>query len=537
MRFDDRLKTVLDTPVVDARDRAVRWRQLIDLLSRARGDGDPLLIGRAIQAATDDRASVPDSVRAATARSIAGRPIDPRLVALFASDLLEVAAPILAGANLDAAARAEIAASASDEVRRFFFALEGPGSLPDALEAPTVGPDDAEEIPSIGEAVARIEALRQARGEVPAEPESEAPEEQSPEVPDEQIPEVPDEQSPEAPEEQFNAVAEPRPDIALFRWESDALGAIAWVEGAPRGALIGRALAGHPGEALLGNECHDLVARRAPFADMPLASTEPFGGVWQVSGAPAFAQGDGRFIGYRGIARRTDLSLAQRAAAPRAFEGADSLREMIHEIKTPLNAIIGFAEIIDGQYLGPAHRRYRQRASDILARSRDLLTAIDDLDFAATLQSGRYAVGEGTDFKELFPRLSEGLEAYGVERGIGIVYRLTGRFSRSAMAPELSERLVRRFIECLIDASADKESLSIEIAPVKGMCGIKVTRPSTLRDVTDQMLFDPAYAGPNEGPRIGLGFALRLVRGLVRIGGGDLDVDADRFTLRMPAQR
>ena len=69
------------------------------------------------------------------------------------------------------------------------------------------------------------------------------------------------------------------------------------------------------------------------------------------------------------------------------------------------------------------------------------------------------------------------------------------------------------------------------------MCGIKVTRPSTLRDVTDQMLFDPAYAGPNEGPRIGLGFALRLVRGLVRIGGGDLDVDADRLTLRMPAQR
>ena len=113
MRFDDRLKTVLDSPVGDARDRAVRWRQLVDLLSRARPDSDPILIGRAIQAARDDRSSVPDAVRAATARSIAGRPLDPRLIALFASDLLEVAAPVLAGATLDAEARAEVAASAS----------------------------------------------------------------------------------------------------------------------------------------------------------------------------------------------------------------------------------------------------------------------------------------------------------------------------------------------------------------------------------------------------------------------------------------
>ena len=515
MRFDDRLKTVLDAPVADARDRAVRWRQLVDLLSRARSDGDPDLIARAIQAARDDRAHVPDNIRAATARSIAGRPIDPRLVALFASDLLEVAAPILAGANLDAAARAEIVASASDEVRRFFFALEGPASLPDVLELATPLPEPGvEPIPSIGEAVARIEALRQARSDVAPIDEPAGPAEGM--VPPIQV---------------------ASPDIALFRWESDALGAIAWVEGAPRGALIGRVLAGYPGEALLGDECRDLIARRAPFADMPLASTEPFGGTWQVSGAPAFAPGDGRFIGYRGIARRTDLSPTRRAAAPRVFEGADALREMIHEIKTPLNAIIGFAEIIDGQYLGPAHRRYRQRASDILARSRDLLLAIDDLDFAASLQSGRHAPGEETDFKALFPRLSDELNAYGAARGNGIVYRLTGRFSRCAMAPDLTERLVRRFLESLIDSTAENERLTVEIAPVSGMCGVRVVRPSTLRDLTDEQLFDPSFAGPNDGRRIGLGFAFRLVRGLVRIGGGDLDVDAERFTLRMPARR
>jgi signal transduction histidine kinase len=61
----------------------------------------------------------------------------------------------------------------------------------------------------------------------------------------------------------------------------------------------------------------------------------------------------------------------------------DSLRELVHEIKTPLNAIMGFAEIIEGQYLGPADRGYRERAAEIWRQARLLLTAIDDLDFAA----------------------------------------------------------------------------------------------------------------------------------------------------------
>ena len=65
----------------------------------------------------------------------------------------------------------------------------------------------------------------------------------------------------------------------------------------------------------------------------------------------------------------------------------DSLRELVHEIKTPLNAIIGFAEIIEGQYLGPADRGYRERAAEIVGQARLLLTAIDDLDFAAKVHS------------------------------------------------------------------------------------------------------------------------------------------------------
>ncbi|QNN65855.1 HAMP domain-containing histidine kinase [Sphingomonas rhizophila] len=522
MRFDDRLKTVLDSPVGDSRDRAVRWRQLVDLLSRARGDADAALVDRAIQAARDDRSSVPDTVRAATARSIAGRPLDPRLIALFASDVLEVAAPLLAGATLDDDSRREIEANASDEVRRFFFALEGPAARIKVADmqapeiAPAAKPPGEDEIPSIGEAVARIEQLRRERaGEAAGTPV--------------ETDEIPDELPKTAPEPV-------RREPALFRWESDALGLIAWVEGAPRAALIGRSLAGHAGEALLSEECRDLVARRAPFADVPLASADPFGGEWRVSGAPAFAPGDGRFIGYRGMARRIDLTPSQRAAVPRAFEGADTLREMIHEIKTPLNAIIGFAEIIDGQYLGPAHRRYRERAGEILVQARELLGAIEDLDFAAKLQSSRSAPGEGTDLSVVLPEVADRINARTEARGVEVSLQFRGRGQRTALDPALSSRLAERFISAIVDALPEGETLAVEVGVTKGQCAIAATRPAPLAELETRQLFDPGFTGPS-GQRIGLGFAFRLVRGLARIAGGDLIVDDTRFVLTLPTKK
>ena len=111
-------------------------------------------------------------------------------------------------------------------------------------------------------------------------------------------------------------------------------------------------------------------ARRAPFRDASLALPDVgvVAGRWLISGVPAFAQGDGRFVGYRGIARRAEaLADSVVAVRPGPLDPA-ALRELVHEIKTPLNAIIGFAEIIDGQYLGPAQSGYRARAAEIVVR-------------------------------------------------------------------------------------------------------------------------------------------------------------------------
>ena len=518
MRFDDRLATVLAQPVGTARDRAIRWRQLVDLVARAGETGDPALLSNAIDAIQADAPQVGESVRAATARAIAGLPVPAPLLELFAADRLSVAAPLLAAVSLDEALVARLRAVASAEVRPFLDTLAPPtAAAPEKEreaappEPPVVSPapPKAEPVPSISEVVARIERLRSSR--------------------------------------ERGAAAQPRPapplgSPSLFRWECNPSGEIDWVEGAPRGPLVGRSIAtADPAEGV-----DDCVERafgiRAPFRDCALELGEegPLAGNWMISGVPAFNPSDGRFIGYRGVARRDEGEEPAVPGPPQAPVAADqdSLREMIHEIKTPLNAIIGFAEIIDGQYFGPAHSRYRERAAEIVANARSLLEAAEDLDFAARLQSARERPGQGTDLKAFFPPFAEALQARAARSGVSLDFDVAGTSGRSALDPELMERLLRRFTDAVLGATASGERLAVSVRQAGKRCLIGITRPSATMMADKDDLLDPEFTiGEADRALLGLGFSLRLVNGLVGIAGGELNIAGDQFTLSVPVAK
>lgn len=518
MRFDDRLATVLAQPVGSARDRAIRWRQLVDLVARAGEAGDPALLSDAIAAIRSDMPKVDEALRAATARAIAGLPVPPQLLELFAADRLSVAAPLLAAASLDDALVARLRAVASNEVRPFLDTLAPAPAAEPEVEAKPVPPEPAapseptpktEHVPTISEVVARIERLRSSRergGAVRTQPPV------------------------------------PMGSPSLFRWECNPSGEIDWVEGAPRGPLVGRTIAtADPGEGV-----DDCVERafgvRAPFRDclLELGEEGPLAGHWVISGVPAFAPSDGRFIGYRGVARRDEgdeeaLVGTGQLPVPGGAADHDSLREMIHEIKTPLNAIIGFAEIIDGQYFGPAHSRYRERAAEIVANARSLLEAAEDLDFAARLQSARSRPGEGTDLMAFLPPFAESLDARAARTGISLKLEVIGTVGRSALDPELTERLLRRFTDAVLSATASGERLAVNIRRSGKRCLIGITRPQATMTAGKDDLLDPEFTiGQADRAMLGLGFSLRLVNGLVGIAGGALDITEDEFTLSIP---
>jgi signal transduction histidine kinase len=539
MRFDDTIATVLAQPA-DRPDRwAAQWRQLVDLLAQRRHDADPIDVERAYDYLRRHRSRVDPAARAEAARALAGLPIDPELLVCFAEDSPAIAAPLIAGARLDREAWLEalprlgptaraLLRHRNDlpvEVRNALSAFGAAdlvleGALAEAgttMPSAEAGAGLQHSESQIRELVDRIEAYRKHKGEVVHR----------------------------APPEALPAEG--------FRWETGTDGILRWIEGAPREALVGQSIAviGGAGRHGVDGQAAGAFEKKSPFRDarFRVAGEGPAGGDWRISGVPFFDPGRGSFLGYRGTARRPRLDEVAESGGDVA-DGlfgthlpADSLRQLIHELRTPLNAIIGFAELIEGQYMGPAAATYRGRASDIMEQARRLLSAVDDLDTAARIETRRLELEESAvDAAALLGRLHESYERVAGQRGANLTLSLGPDLPPAAVEPGAVERMFARLLAATIGLAGEGETISASMDSVsranRPMLRLSVDRPEAIEGLDERALLDPGYSPEGDwpaAPALGLGFALRLVRNLAEATGGALLIGDERISLWLPA--
>lgn len=507
----------------------------------------PHTFRRAIEEIRDMRDQIDPALRAAAARSIAGRQVPEVLLEIFAGDNLEVAAPLVSLAPPSDMLRE----AASEEVRRFLEAMyplpklgfsergsedDSPEALPldRELSEPTLLADAElpvavsssapaapvlEELPSISELVARIEQLGRSRegpvGTLASETKPQP-------LPSRALENV------RTPVQQSAARVD---SPALFRWECGPGGNIAWVDGVPRGPLIGRSIARAEAKAEgVDEEVERAFARRLPFRDASLSLPDAgaVAGEWLISGVPAFAPADGRFVGFRGVARRAEALRPSTLPNTPALADAASLRELVHEIKTPLNAIIGFAEIIEGQYLGPAQSGYRARAAEIVEQARVLLGATDDLDLAARARGAGHTNATAIDLASFFERLAARIHSEAAARGVKLIVDAHPTKGMCALDRSLAERLLIRFAGSLLSAAEPGEVLRLSLRSEAGSCIFRMSRPEALQGLAPEAL---ESAAQNEAAQV---TSLRLLAGLVRIVGGSLSTEGADLSLHIP---
>ncbi len=384
-----------------------------------------------------------------------------------------------------------------------------------------------------------------------------------PELPDEQVSE-PDVRQIKALVERIEAYRKSRsaaPDQAAatpeplteFRFEAGPDGVVRWVEGAPRGPLIGQSIAFSADALDFGVDGHAAGAfrQRAPFRDARLivAGEGPAAGAWRISAVPFFDEHDGRFAGYRGAARRPRREEEAAIGADRTtglFGSSlppDSLRQLVHEFRTPLNAIIGFAEMIEGQLLGPVSEAYRDRAKSIAREATGLLKSVDDLDTAARAETERLTLAvEAIDAVTILRRVEAHYAAHAAERGVGLVVDIEGDIPQLAADPIATERMFERLLSATVGLAASGETIAVRCTRSAQPHRIEIafSRPRLLEGLAEDALLDPGYSPDGDwpdAPALGLGFALRLVRNIAAEAQGRMIIEDDRFVLLLPDQQ
>lgn len=533
MRFDDRLETALRQADDNDFSIAAKWQQLVDILAQNPKDFDLEKVSIGLQKARQFSAQVAVETRINCVRSLAGRIQSPPLVLLLAGDAPPVASAVISGAKLTDQQWADIIPHLPSRARGFLRNRNDIGMLsrralltwssvdfvlpvPEAEVVAETGVHVGQNF-QIRDIVERIEKLRRER--------------ESREAP--YLPFAGDE---------FSGF----PDhISEIRFETDENGTVSWIEGAPPGAVVGVEIAEPAYDDGPGPDAYGAAAfrQRMPLenARMRLCGSEMIAGDWRINATPFFAPVSGRFSGYRGVLRRP--TVAESALIETSSDAnSDHIQQLVHELRTPLGAIIGFSEIIEQQLFGPVTEDYRILARNILNDAERLLTGFDDLSMAAKVESGQLSVEPGiTDCDWLSVRLAERL------RGLSDILHVTLNLVQAhpvrpfAVENDLAERLFSRLLSAVIIGCTAGEELDGRFRTEPGQSAVNrfvLTLPLKLHQMDEAELFG---SGPGthdetgEAPLLGLGFSLRLVRSLARNVGGDLRLYNGALILSLPA--
>jgi hypothetical protein len=255
-------------------------------------------------------------------------------------------------------------------------------------------------------------------------------------------------------------------------------------------------------------------------------------GQWRLDAAPRFAR-NGAFAGYVGRLRRPVTG----APSGKAGTGAgDRMRQVLHELRTPVGAIQGFAEVIQQQVFGPAPNAYRALAAAVGVDAARLLAGFDEIERMAQLESGTLALAPGTsDLRLVVETTLRRLEGVLRPRSAKMRLLVSGDAFSLGIGEEDAAVLVWRLLATLGGALAPGEVIELTLQGEHGRVVLSAELPIGLGAGEDPFAaVAPAQAPVVTAGMFGTGFTLRLARAEARVLGGNLSVDDENIVLDLP---
>jgi PAS domain S-box-containing protein len=225
--------------------------------------------------------------------------------------------------------------------------------------------------------------------------------------------------------------------------------------------------------------------------------------------------------------KNVELESAKSVAEKANLAKSDFLSSMSHELRSPLNAILGFAQLMDSQSPAPSQK---ESIAQILDAGWHLLNLINEILNLAVIESGQVSLsGEPVSLDEVMLECQAMMEPQAQQRGINMTFP---RFDHSCFVSSDRTRLKQVVINLLSNA--------IKYNLARGMVVVDytVSAPDRIRiNIRDTgaglgpekvaQLFQPFNRlGQEASGEEGTGIGLVVTKRLVELMGGAIGVDS-----------
>lgn len=208
------------------------------------------------------------------------------------------------------------------------------------------------------------------------------------------------------------------------------------------------------------------------------------------------------------------------------------LATMSHEFRTPLNAILGFSEMLRAQYFGPLGAdNYKMYAEDIHVSGEHMLRLVNDmLDIAAIEAGKRPIVKEDVDLCEVVTACVRNFEMAANNKDVRLCLEIPDD-SRFLYTDKRSiTQIVLNLLSNAVKFTPSDGTVTVSVNTVNEGSEIKICdtgigiAPEKLPTITDP--FSQAETDPHIA-REGTGLGLSIVQSLVDTLGGSLIITSE----------
>lgn len=202
-----------------------------------------------------------------------------------------------------------------------------------------------------------------------------------------------------------------------------------------------------------------------------------------------------------------------------------------HELRTPVNAILGYAEMFKEQVYGPVNEKQVNMTERIMANARRLLSLVNDLLDQAQIEAGKLSIRrKEVQLSVLLQNMHEAMDHQSAEKGLLLASTLDPALPETILGDPL--RLQQILVNLVSNAIKFTEQGSVHVRFSKHKADRWQMQVSdTGRGIPAEqipLIFDPFRQAESGAMREhgGVGLGLSIVKQLVTLMNGEVTVES-----------